>query len=197
MNIKRGILLAFNANAYTAEVLLLEATSHALTDIQVSNMVDGSAAIVGALCAVLFFNEHNPDDAVVIAVFGNGQARIPEPPPGRITFIESYRHLHNAVVPSGTTSLCTVTGGSSGIPQGVRGVLYSINFSSPVVGALLQLFPYGASDPDGYVTHGMIVLANTVCGGTGLLAVDDLGRIDMRAVGGNCTVTLYTGGYVF
>ena len=64
MNIKRGILQSFDSSSYTASVLLFEATSYALTGIAVANHIDGTSAINGALCAVLFFNEHNPQDAI-------------------------------------------------------------------------------------------------------------------------------------
>jgi hypothetical protein len=50
--IKRGIIQSFDASSYTASLLLLEATSEALVGVPVSNTVDGTSGLVGALCAV-------------------------------------------------------------------------------------------------------------------------------------------------
>ncbi|MGH2509872.1 MAG: hypothetical protein ACRDHZ_21035, partial [Ktedonobacteraceae bacterium] len=80
MQIKRGIIQNFSAATYTASVLLFEATSYFLTGIPVTNTLDGTSGLAGALCAVLFFDEHNPQDAVVIAVFPNGSNGLPTPP---------------------------------------------------------------------------------------------------------------------
>src|SRR5690349_14198917 len=104
MVIKRGILHAFDVSSYTATVLLLEATSYALSGVAVANYIDSSSAIVGAMCAVLFFNENNPQDAVVIAVFDTGGHAIPTPPPGRLTFVAGYRQIYNDVIAAGVTN---------------------------------------------------------------------------------------------
>src|SRR5579885_2701522 len=69
MLIKRGILQSFSPVTYTAAVLLFEATSYALSGVPVANHIDGTSALAGALCAVLFFDEHNQQDAVIIAIF--------------------------------------------------------------------------------------------------------------------------------
>src|SRR5258708_4950985 len=98
MIIKRGILQAFNASTYTASVLLFEATSFALAGIPVANHIDGTSALVGAMCAVLFFDEHNPQDAVVIATF----ATVPTHPPARVTLLNGYNQLSGSVITAGT-----------------------------------------------------------------------------------------------
>jgi len=191
MLIKHGILQSFNPTTYTASVLLLEATSFALAGVPIANHIDGSSAILGALCAVLFFDEHNLQDAVVIATF----ATIPAAPPGRVTFSTGYQQLLNVSIAAGVTQTFTFTG-ASGIPAGVLGVLYKAYFTSATVGAYLQLAPHGASDISAYATLGSIAVANTFINGGGMLPVDINGSIDVKANTGACTVTLYTYGYV-
>lgn len=191
MLIKRGLLQSFNPTTYTASVLLFEATSFALAGVPVANSIDGTSAVVGSLCAVLFFDEHNLQDAVIIATF----AAIPAPPPGRITFVAGYQQLHNVTIAAGATQTTTLTG-TSGIPTGVLGVLYKAFFTSPTVGAYIQLAPHGASDITAYASIGNIVVANTYLDGMSVLQVDATGSIDIKANGGACTVTLYTYGYI-
>jgi len=192
MLIKRGILQSFNPTNYTASVLLFEATSFALAGVPVANHIDGTSAVIGALCAVLFFDEHNPQDAVIIATF----AAIPSPPPGRVTFVAGYQQLYNITIAAGTTQTYTLTG-ASGIPTGVLGILYKAFFTSPTIGAYLQLAPHGASDITAYASIGNITLANTYLDGMGVLQVDTTGSFDIKASVGTCTVTLYTYGYIF
>ena len=191
MLIKRGLLQSFNPTTYTASVLFFEATSFALTGVPMANHIDGTSAVIGSLCAVLFFDEHNPQDAVIIATF----ATIPAPPPGRVTFVTGYQQLHNVIITAGTTQTYTLAS-ASGIPTGVLGVLYKAFFTSPTVGAFLQLAPHGASDMAAYASIGNITVANSYLNGMGVLQVDATGSLDITANAGACTVTLYTYGYV-
>ena len=192
MLIKRGLLQSFNPATYTASVLLFEATSFALAGVPVANHIDGTSAVIGSLCAVLFFDEHNPQDAVVIATF----ASIPAPPPGRVTFVAGFQQFHNVTLAAGTTQTYTLTGASSGIPAGALGVLYKAFFTSPTVGAYIQLAPHGASDSTAYASIGNIAIANSYLDGMGILQVNATGSIDISANAGACTVTLYTYGYI-
>ncbi|HCI79001.1 MAG TPA: hypothetical protein DHW02_04860 [Ktedonobacter sp.] len=190
--IKRGILQSFDPTTYTASVLFFEATSFALTGIAMANHIDGTSAIIGALCAVLFFDEHNPQDAVIIATF----ASIPSPPPGRVTFMTGYQQIYDVVIAAGNVQAFSLIGGSSNIPTGVLGVLYKAFFTSAMVGAYIQLAPHGASDITAYASIGNIATANSYIDGVGILAVDASGNIDIKANAGSCTVTLYTYGYI-
>ncbi len=192
MVIKRGILQSFDPVSYTASVLLFEATSFALADVALANHIDGTSAIVSSLCAVLFFDEHNPQDAVIIATF----ASAPTPPPGRVTFVSGYQQLQNVSIAAGTTQTYAVTGGSSGIPNGVLGVLYKAYFTSASVGAYIQLAPHASGDINAYGSIGNTAVANTTMNGMGVLAVDATGSLDIKANGGACSVTLYTYGYI-
>ena len=191
MLIKRGLLQSFNPTTYTASVLLFEATSFALAGVPIANHIDGTSAVAGALCAVLFFDEHNPQDAVIIATF----AAIPAPPPGRVTFVAGYQQFHNVPLAAGATQTFTLTG-ASGIPTGVLGVLYKAFFTSPTVGAFIQLAPHGASDITAYASIGNIAVANGYLDAMGVLQVDATGSLDIKANTGACTVTLYTYGYI-
>ena len=195
MIVKRGILQTFDPTTYTASVLLFEATSYALSGVPVANHLDSSSAIANALCAVLFFDEHNPQDAVVLATFPNGASGYPAPAPGRVTFITGYQQISSASISAGSIATYTLTGGSSGIPQNAAGVLYKAFFSSPSVGANIQLAPHGA-DMTKYATIGALAVSGNTLGGMGLLQVDSAGKIDIKANAGTCTVTLYTHGYV-
>ena len=194
--IKRALLTGFDASSYTASVLLLEATSTELSGVPIAFQVDGSSALSnGSLCAVLFFDEHNSSDAVVLAVYSTGSA-VPTPPPGRVTFVPGYRQINGDSLSAGTLATYTLSGSSAGIPARALGVLYKAYFSSPTLNSYVQLAPHGASDLGAYVTLGNSAAANVAVNGSGLLPLDTQGRVDIKAFVGTCAVTLYTYGYV-
>jgi hypothetical protein len=190
--IKRGILQTFNPTTYTATVLILEATSYVLASVPIATSVDGTSAIVGASCAVLFFDESNQTDAVIIAVYGQP---VPNPTPGRITFVAGYQQLNAVTIASGSTNTYTLTG-SGGIPLGALGVLYKLLFTSATAGAYLQMAPHNGTIGN-YASFGNLPLSNATCNETGLIQVDANGQIDLKANVGTCTVSLYTFGYFF
>jgi hypothetical protein len=194
--IRRGILASFDNTTCTASVFLMEATSAFLAGVPCATHIDGTSAQVGALCAVLFFDEQNHTDAVVLAIYPNGSSGVPTPPPGRMVFVTGYQQLNAQVINSGTTSTFTLTGGGSGIPAGALGVVFKVFYSSPTVGASLQMAPSGAAIAS-YVSVGNTPVANAFVNGGGLIQLDSQGRLDIKANGGNCTVTLYTHGYIF
>lgn len=196
MEIKRGIIQAFSPATYTAAVLLLEATSYFLTGVPVTTMLDGTSGLVGALCAVLFFDEHNPQDAVVIAVFPNESDGVPTPPPGRVVFVNAFQQLNAVSIPTSTPLTTTLTGGASGIPSGALGVVYKALFSSATAGTSITLAPHGASNGNAYASIGNLPAANATLHGGGLLPVDVNGQITITANGDTCSVTLYTYAYV-
>jgi hypothetical protein len=193
--IKRGILQSFDSSTYTASVLLPEATSTFLAGVPVATTVDGTSAVAGALCAVLFFDAHNPQDAAIIAIYPNSTNGVPTPPPGRVVFTTPYRLVNSAAIASGATSTVTVNAGGSNLPSGILGMLYKAFFTSPTVGAFLQLGPHGSS-LSGYHALGNIQVANAFVNGSGILQVDAAGKLDITAQNGNATVTLWTHGYV-
>jgi len=193
--IKRGIIQSFDNTTYTATVLLIEATSTVLAGVPCSTTFDGTSTQSGALCAVLFFDEHNQNDAVILAIYPNGSQGVPAPPPGRVTFTTPFLLVNAVAIASGVTNQYTVWGGSSPVPSGITGILYKAFFTSPTVGALIQLAPHGGTLAT-YDAIGAIQVASVTINGSGVLAVDSTGKIDIAAHGGNCTVTLYVEGYI-
>ncbi|HEY4033973.1 MAG TPA: hypothetical protein VGL94_08445 [Ktedonobacteraceae bacterium] len=196
LSIKRGILTSFNSANYTANVLIMEATSAYLQGVPIAAHMDGTSAIINAQCAVLFFDEQNSNDAAIIAIYPDSTEGFPSPPPGRTTFVAGFEQISSQTINSGNTSTFTLTG-SGGIPEGTLGVIYKAFFTSATVGAFIQLAPHGASDITAYASIGNIQVANAFVNGGGVLQLDSSGKIDIKANSGNCTVTLYTHGYIF
>jgi hypothetical protein len=77
--IKRGIIQAFDQTTWTATVQVLPSQGNYLTGVQVAKHLLAAEIATGDQCAVLFFNELNPADALVIAVYSVPSAR-PVPP---------------------------------------------------------------------------------------------------------------------
>jgi hypothetical protein len=196
MQIKRGIIQAFSPATYTASVLLFEATTSFLTGVPVANTLDGMSGLAGAFCAVLFFDEHNPQDAVVFATFPNGSSGLPTPAPGRVVFVTGYQQLSALNVTPGTPVTVTLTGGPGGIPAGALGVVFQAAFSSSTAGASLALAPHGASNLNAYARLGNLPAAGATLYGSGFLPLDASGKATLQASGGTCSVSLFTYGYV-
>jgi hypothetical protein len=200
MSIKRGILTSFDNTTYTASVLIMEATSAFLSGVPIAAHMDGTSAIKNAQCAVLFFDEQNTNDAAIIAIYpdssGGSSEGFTSPPPGRTVFVAGFQQINASVINSGNTSTFTLTG-SGGIPAKALGVVYKAFFTSATVGAFIQLAPHAASDITAYASIGNIQVANASVNGCGVLQLDSAGKIDIKANTGNCTVTLYTHGYIF
>jgi hypothetical protein len=194
--IKRGVLTAFDNTSYTASVQILEATSTLLTGVPIATHTDNSSALPGALCAVLFFDAQNPADAVIIAMYPNGSTGLPTPPPGRVSYITPALIFSSFAIGSGSTATWTVVGSSINVPTNATGVLCKAFFSSSTVGSYITVAPAGAGANSGkYLTVGNLQVASQMVNGVGLVPVDSLGRLDIGANGGTCTVTLYVYGY--
>ena len=193
--LKRGILQSFNPTSYTGSVLLLEAGSFALQNVPVATHIDGTSAQVGSLCAVLFFDEQNQSDAVVIACYPNGTQGVPTPSPGRLTFVTPYQQLSAVVIGAGVTATYGITGGASGIPAGALGILFKAYFSAAAVPAHIDIAPHGGNLSATWSLGDVQAVGNILNGG-GLVPVDASGQIDIRANGGACTVNLWTYGYI-
>lgn len=196
MQMKRGIIQAFSPATYTASVLLFEATSSFLIGVPVANTVDSTSALAGALCAVLFFDEHNPQDAVVLATFPNGSSGLPTPPPGRVVFVPGYQQLNAVNIVPGSPLTALLSGALSGIPAGSLGALCQVSFTSATAGCSLALAPAGVSSPGNYAALGNLPVAHATLTSTGILPMNGNGQITIQASGGTCSVSLFTYGYI-
>jgi hypothetical protein len=69
MKLRKAILRSFNSGDYTATVQLAGSYKVYLEDVAVARNLPSSEMTTGRRTAVLFFDEHNPKEAVVIAVY--------------------------------------------------------------------------------------------------------------------------------
>jgi hypothetical protein len=189
--IKRGILQSFDPSTYTASVLILEATSAFLTGVPVATHIDGTSAQSGAYCAVLFFDEQNSDDAVVLAMYPNGSQGVPNPAPGRLVMVTPVQQLNATIIPNNTTQTFAM---GTNIPAGALAVVFKAYFTSSATATYIQIAPHGG-DITAHAVVGNLSVANGYLDGVGIVQVDASGQVDIKASGGACTVTLYTYGY--
>ena len=69
MTIRKGIIKTFNSTDYTATVQLAGSPKAYLEDITVARNLPPAEMITGRKAAVVFFEENNPKEAVVVAVY--------------------------------------------------------------------------------------------------------------------------------
>ncbi len=69
MNPRQGVLKAFNAGTYLADVQLTGSLHTYLVGVPTSRDIAAGDMVVGRKIAVLFFDDGNPGDAVLAAVF--------------------------------------------------------------------------------------------------------------------------------
>jgi hypothetical protein len=69
MDIRRGVLRAFDSGTYKATVELGSSIAVWLTGVPVSRDIAAGDLVTGRNVAVLFFNPSNPNDAVLMAVW--------------------------------------------------------------------------------------------------------------------------------
>lgn len=69
MEIKKGIVKGFNAATYKATVQVAGSLFVWLEGVSVAMNISSSEMVVGRECAVIFFDEANPQDAVLVAVY--------------------------------------------------------------------------------------------------------------------------------
>jgi hypothetical protein len=67
--IRRGVLRAFDSATYTATVQIAGSVATSLPSIAVSRDIAAADMVVGRHVAVLQFDQFNPDDMVVCAVW--------------------------------------------------------------------------------------------------------------------------------
>ncbi len=69
MRLRKGMLKSFNSGAYTATVQLASSYKVYLEDVAVARNLPAAEMTVGRKVAVVFFDEHNVKEAVVVAVY--------------------------------------------------------------------------------------------------------------------------------
>ena len=69
MRLKKGMLKSFNSGNYTATVQLASSYKVYLEDVTVARNLPSAEMVAGRKVAVTFFDEHNPKEAVVVAVY--------------------------------------------------------------------------------------------------------------------------------
>ena len=69
MRLRKGVLKSFNSGNYTATVQLAGSYKVYLEDITVARNLPAVEMSVGRKVAVVFFDEHNPKEAVIISVY--------------------------------------------------------------------------------------------------------------------------------
>ena len=69
MDIKRGIIKGFDSGTYKATVQIAGSLSVWLSEVTVARNIPPTEMVVGRRCAIIFFDETNPGDAVVMGVY--------------------------------------------------------------------------------------------------------------------------------
>ncbi len=69
MSLRKAVLKSFNSGDYTATIQLAGSYKVYLEDITVARNLPTAEMALGRKVAVIFFDEHNPKEAVVIAVY--------------------------------------------------------------------------------------------------------------------------------
>ena len=69
MRVRKGILKSFDSGNYTATVQMAGSYKAYLEDIAVARNLPAVEMALGRKVAVIFFDEHNAKEAVVVAVY--------------------------------------------------------------------------------------------------------------------------------
>ena len=69
MSLKKAILKGFNSGDYTATIQLTGSYKSYLEGVAVARNLPAMEMTLGRRVAVAFFDEHNPKDAVLVAVY--------------------------------------------------------------------------------------------------------------------------------
>ena len=66
---RKGVLKSFNSGNYTATIQLAGSYKVYLEDVTVARNVPSVEMVAGRKVAIVFFDEHNAKEAVVVAVY--------------------------------------------------------------------------------------------------------------------------------
>jgi alpha-D-ribose 1-methylphosphonate 5-triphosphate synthase subunit PhnI len=69
MNLKKAVLKSFNSGDYTATIQLTGSYRAYLEGVAVARNLPAAEMALGRKVAVIFFDEHNAKEAVIIAVY--------------------------------------------------------------------------------------------------------------------------------
>ena len=69
MRLRKGVLKSFNSGAYAATVQLASSYNVYLEDVAVARNLPAAEMVLGRRVVVVFFDEHNVKEAVVVAVY--------------------------------------------------------------------------------------------------------------------------------
>ncbi len=69
MNLKKAVLRSFDTGTHAATIQISGSGKAYLEDIAVARNIPSDEMIAGRKLAVVFFDEHNAGDAVIIAVY--------------------------------------------------------------------------------------------------------------------------------
>ncbi len=69
MRVKKGLLKSFDSGSYTATVQLAGSYKVYLEDVTVARNLSTAEMTAGRKVAIILFDEHNPKEAVVVAVY--------------------------------------------------------------------------------------------------------------------------------
>ncbi|MDD5289314.1 MAG: hypothetical protein PHY28_09430 [Dehalococcoidales bacterium] len=69
MSLKKAVLRSFDSGSYTATIEIAGSRKTYLEGVLIARNLPVAEMIVGRKLAVVFFDEHNARDAVVIAVY--------------------------------------------------------------------------------------------------------------------------------
>ena len=69
MIVRKGTVKGFDSGSYTATVQVAGSLAVWLEDVPVARNIDAADMVVGRRCALIFFSESNPRDALVVGVY--------------------------------------------------------------------------------------------------------------------------------
>ncbi len=69
MTLRKAILRSFNSGDYTATIQIVGSYKAYLEGVTVARNLPAAEMALGRKVAVIFFDEHNPKEAVVVAVY--------------------------------------------------------------------------------------------------------------------------------
>jgi hypothetical protein len=69
MSLRKGLLKSFNSGDYTATIQLVGSRKVYLESISVARNIPAVEMALGRKLAVMFFDEHNAKEAVIVAVY--------------------------------------------------------------------------------------------------------------------------------